>query len=211
MRRRLLHLLTALSLVLCVAAVALWVRSYSRSYVLVGTATNLDQPPDPTHREPRYEDTTMIESAYGGVQFTRRRLEADVIFMGASDGPPESGVRGYAARRRSYPLFSCSDVNTPGALVWTLGGFQVCAASDRRYRSEYLMQSVTAPWWFVVIVFGVLPASWLMKKGRQRTPGHICDRCGYDLRATPGKCPECGTGLVPARTTSGQTSLPPPA
>ncbi len=46
-------------------------------------------------------------------------------------------------------------------------------------------------WWFL-IVLGILPIQWLR---RRRTsagwPGR-CVQCGYDLRATPDRCPECG-------------------
>ena len=46
-------------------------------------------------------------------------------------------------------------------------------------------------------LFAVLPFLWLLVRAieweqRRRNP-QKCGNCGYDLRATPGRCPECGT------------------
>jgi hypothetical protein len=54
------------------------------------------------------------------------------------------------------------------------------------------------PHWPIVIATGLMPGArlllWLRR--RRRKPAGHCAACGYDLRATPGQCPECGA--VPA-------------
>jgi hypothetical protein len=44
----------------------------------------------------------------------------------------------------------------------------------------------------VLVLVGALPAARVLRRGRRRDPSGMCASCGYDLRATPARCPECG-------------------
>ncbi len=54
--------------------------------------------------------------------------------------------------------------------------------------------SIGAPIWLPIILASLLPARrvWKFVRHRNRLSAHRCTTCGYDLRATPHRCPECG-------------------
>lgn len=54
------------------------------------------------------------------------------------------------------------------------------------------------PCWFQMLVIAAFPL-WCFWRRRARTPEGYCRRCGYDLRATPHRCPECGTKVHQTR------------
>jgi hypothetical protein len=66
-----------------------------------------------------------------------------------------------------------------------------------------LGRRMVAPYWFIVLLTGiagfrslrVINSAW--NERRKRRAG-LCAKCGYDLRATPERCPECGTQAIKA-------------
>jgi hypothetical protein len=58
------------------------------------------------------------------------------------------------------------------------------------------------PHWAPALFFGLLSVAGarpLLLRWHRRRHG-LCTACGYDLRATPGRCPECGSDAARAAT-----------
>jgi hypothetical protein len=51
---------------------------------------------------------------------------------------------------------------------------------------------VSVPTWAALLVLVAVLTAWTIFLRWSRPKVGHCRRCGYDLRATPGRCPECG-------------------
>jgi hypothetical protein len=82
---------------------------------------------------------------------------------------------------------------------WGRFGYRSTDPSPSDTLTQAWVRSVSVPYWFWFAAFAVLPAAWgyrlrQRRRAAARAVAGFCRVCGYDLRASAGRCPECGTG-----------------
>lgn len=83
--------------------------------------------------------------------------------------------------------------NPVSPIIWRAFGH---SNMKRRFGSFefHITRQVSLPIWTLLLTFGIFPAIRLVRhitRVRRRRHGR-CVVCGYDLRGSPGRCPECG-------------------
>jgi hypothetical protein len=186
-KRRLLNLLTLLSLLLCVAMAALWVRSFVSADTWTWERTSA------TGRTDEFE----VESGNGRVGlFSSMRDYRDSVPLPPSADDGRLLFTHIAEGRRA--------IHAPdGQSLWNRIGFSFQSQHYSRlhrgvipftYREWWL----TLPLWLPAMATAFLPAVRLAgcRLRRRGSNDRLCSSCGYDLRATPDRCPECGTSTA---------------
>jgi hypothetical protein len=62
--------------------------------------------------------------------------------------------------------------------------------------SHIARTELSIPFRLLLLLFAWPVIPWMRRRRRSAPAGNCCAHCGYDLRATPDRCPECGT--IPA-------------
>ena len=183
MKRTLFAITSLLSLLLCLAAAAMCARSFWR------------------HDSVSFTRCRLAKTGWVGTQVKLESLHGELIwdhvrvdFMPGQQPPEYYRNRIRGPDWASVPARQ-SRIDLRGQpLGWA--GIGAVALPSANSAATYTLTSIAIPYWLVVLVAALLPGRSVVRYGRYRyrrafKPG-VCSSCGYDLRGSPDRCPECG-------------------
>jgi hypothetical protein len=175
------------SLVACFACLVLWVRS---EWVADAVAVS------------RRDGPAAIPFRYGATFITSD--DGAVLLRGLTFTTSDAGEIS-AVSTASYPRWTYQSQASPTGnprrsimeKLWFewVSPYNVPAAQVRGPKTATMWEA-RVPHWFIATIVGGPGVVWLARhrrwRRRRRLAAGLCPSCGYDLRATPDRCPECG-------------------
>lgn len=188
--RYILCIVTIVSTLLCLVSAFLWVRQ--RPYHSDCLQVQIRAERNPPSVAPAVAEMLREKFGYKEVFRIERYLvgaDSGDFFVAHDFRPAPESRLGLRYLDESPSL----EARLTSGSVRSIAGakFTAYAFGAHRYRG------VSVPLWWVTILTALLPALYIMRFAlrRRRLAGGSCLKCGYDLRATPDRCPECGTVL----------------
>jgi len=192
----------AVSFVILVALIAIWIRSHYLFDDLMLCRLDEKSAVPILHEQ-------LVHSMSGGISFCSRRVMGERMGSIArlyllALGRDESLSYGSGAAINEYPVAYESFTETPLWLRHLGFAAGIKPKSDWNLQDGGTLFAVALPYWFICLLAAPLPVRWAIRHHRQRRALRVnpnaCRNCGYDLRATPDAsgakltiCPECGT------------------
>jgi hypothetical protein len=175
-KRRLLNLLSLLSLVLFLVVAWQWVWSY---HAAVWRECRWFSPRPDRRSAELYLATgggnALLGLTFLGEPYGTATFPSSGVYWSVDGDQPQDVVRRFTPSRLGF-------------------GFEHVAGALEDNPS-YQSWDLLLPLWAPATLLAALPAARgfrTMRRRSRRSP-YACRHCGYDLRATPDRCPECGT------------------
>ena len=219
------------SFLLCATCIVLWVKSYERVHIFEPANTHQwiypdtwfelgsdagslyflrvdgvdmrdSAEPESNNEKDNLIDRVVLQKTPGEYYKLRMRFKfLNSDFMGSDTG---DSIRSMAylddlQRAREHPALA----------KWQEGkAFSKIGSRffPPNHRFPYF-QLLTIRYWLLALLLALSPAIWTFnfirhfRQNRRRNRAGYCPACGYDLRATPRRCPECGLAVTPATET----------
>ena len=177
--RRLFTLCSAVSLLLCVAACVLWVRSYFVSdHVHLIRYTTVDT----------VETRWQVRVTKGGLVCSRR------TYLGVVPAGPSEPGESVRVHYMTQPPIGTADLFLNKRAFRLLGfRWRQRSISDEDGITYVRGTAAAVPFWALCAVSAVLPYWWSRVRRRRqlRMEYGLCPACGEDLYASTERCPEC--------------------
>jgi hypothetical protein len=205
MRHRISIISTWLSLMLCCVLLCFWLRSYWRLDACTLLVSREDTADTSQLGSPDYASMFVVRSQKGALTLNLRMLHELDPQTGEAERARRWSIKATSTHSDNttrldcdyYPFGPVSELRVLG-FAWQSYSRDLEPVATLSHLRTASGLNVVLPFWLLTAVFAMWPVrqlTWHLRRYRRGRLG-LCLVCGYDLRASDKRCPECGQLIV---------------